>query len=1209
MARKERSVRIRGLSVFILSSLVFLSPRLWGQVDTGTLLGTVRDQSGAVVPGAVVTLRNEGTGFSATAKTGGDGSYTFTPVKIGTYSVEAGLRGFQKVARRHIVLNIQQQVVVDFVLAPGALTQTVEVRAAPPLLETENGSVGQVVTQRNINNLPLNGRNFTMLARLSAGVSFGSQDNRGLGATGSFSANGLRPAQNNYLLDGMDNNTTIQDFQNGSAFVVLPPVDAIGEFKVQTSAFSAEFGRAAGAVLNATTRAGTNHVHGDFWEFLRNDKLDAADFFESAAGLRKGKFRQNQYGFAVGGPLDIPHVHHGTNKTFFFGDWQGTKIRQGIPLPATVPTLRERSSGYTDFSDLITGQRGKPLADLLGRTFPLGTVFDPATTRGPFGANQKDPVTNLPFASNCTDKNGKPVCFVRDAFSGNQIPPGRLDPVAVRLLNLYPLPTSSGLVNNFSVNPAQRNNVSSFDWRVDQNFSARDTAFGRWSWSNNTLVPPSPFPGVADGQFATPASRAGALISRARNAALSETHTFSPSLVNEARVGVSWLHARLLQPFADVLGVPEQFGIMGIPQVPLNGGLPFLDIGGLTRLGPAGFLPNNKYGSTTQATENISKISGAHTFKTGFEFQYIKSTLIAPPSSRGNFSFSGDYTSIPNLNAGRTGRAQFLLAPIAATVPKGINFVGGANSVGASNIANQDYRKKYVALYFQDDWKVSSKLTLNLGLRWDYFALPTEHYGAAANFQPRAPGSALYLVPQRRCHDPVSTSFTTLLATDGIALVCTDNRGLGRSARDNLAPRFGFAYNIARKWVLRGGYGMYYSAFENIGGLTNGRNYPFLFQFSFPSPNPVTPVTFADGSRATLENGLLAVPFSPTVVQAKFLDLQGTQFDFRTPSTQSADLGLQYQLTPNQLISIGYVGTLVRHLMTNTASNVVSEILPPGTNPQKFVPFPDFARGASFVSTQGNSYYHSMQATFQRRFSAGLDLLGNYTWSKCRTDARDTLNNTVGGYRAQNLPGFGIQADYGLCDSDVRQIFHFSGGYELPFGRGRRFLSGARGVVNQLAGGWIINWILTLQDGQPFTVSCSVATVSGLGCFALLVPGENPIGGPHNVDQWVNPAAFANPPAATAVGQTDFAPLGGDPTQVAGPGFHRLDFSLFKDFKTSESTHLEFRCEAFNLTNTPNFALPSSRNFLDTKNFGQITATRDRPSDSREIQFALKFYW
>jgi len=296
-------------------------------------------------------------------------------------------------------------------------------------------------------------------------------------------------------------------------------------------------------------------------------------------------------------------------------------------------------------------------------------------------------------------------------------------------------------------------------------------------------------------------------------------------------------------------------------------------------------------------------------------------------------------------------------------------------------------------------------------------------------------------------------------------------------------------------------------------------------------------------------------------------------------------------------------------------------MLPPSADPQSYVPFPDFSRGAEYLATEGSSSYNSLQATFQRRFGAGLSFLGNYTYGKCRTDAPDIfVAGETGGYRAPDLPGFGIQPDYGLCVFDIRQVVHFAGTYQLPFGNGKPFLHASSGVVNQLVGGWSVNWILTLQDGQPFTIPCATSTTAAFGCNALFVPGVNPIGGPHNVDQWMNPAAFATPPVATTVGQQDFAPLGGAPGQVVGPGFHRLDLSLFKEFQTSESTRLEFRFEIFNLTDTPNFSVPGLSgpgvsvppgvfDYTNVQNFGKITETRDAPNDPRQLQLALKFYF
>jgi hypothetical protein len=374
-------------------------------------------------------------------------------------------------------------------------------------------------------------------------------------------------------------------------------------------------------------------------------------------------------------------------------------------------------------------------------------------------------------------------------------------------------------------------------------------------------------------------------------------------------------------------------------------------------------------------------------------------------------------------------------------------------------------------------------------------------------------------------------------------------------------------------------------------------------------PDPAHPITYSNGQTATLEEGFLGIPLSPLLVNPTGLQLKGIQANYITPYTQSYNLTVQLRMRANQTLSTGYVGSLARHLITSPGSNVVSQMLPPGVNAQLYVPFPDLGRNANYDATEGNSAYNSMQVTFERQYSHGLSLLSDYTWSKCRTDARDRLIGGIGGYRAPGLDGFGIQGDYGLCDFDVRHIFHFSGGYDVPVGRGKAVLGNAHGVTNALLGGWRMSYILTLQAGQPFTIGCNPSTSAGFGCNALYMPGQDVYGGQHSVDQWLNPAAFHNPPAASSIGQTDFSPLGGAPTQAVGPGFARLDWSLFKDFATSETTHLEFRAEFFNLTNHPNFAQPGSLNFTSPSTFSKITATRDNPNDPREIQLALKFYF
>src|SRR6184192_969543 len=403
------------LAVSALLLVLCLSvPPLQAQVDTGSILGTITDASGAAISGAKVTLTNEGTGAALSTTTGADGVYKFTPLKVGSYKVTASYQGFQTITQTNVVVNVGTDVVINFNLKPGAVTQTVEVVAAVPVLQTQNASVGQVVDSRSVNDLPLNGRNFTFLAQLSAGVNTPQADTRGNAANGAFAANGLRPAENNYLLDGIDNNSDTVDFLNGTNFVVLPPVDAIEEFKVQTTGFSAEFGRSGAAVLNATIKSGTNELHGAVWEFFRNDKLDAADFFENAGGRPKGELRQNQFGVSAGGPVVIPHLFDGRNKVFFFGDYEGFRRIQGTILTGSVPTVAERNSGFTDLSDLINFQSGTQ-KDALGRAVPTGTIFDPTTTR-PVTAGAVDSVSGLTAVSSG---------FVRDPF-GTSCGPGTL---------------------------------------------------------------------------------------------------------------------------------------------------------------------------------------------------------------------------------------------------------------------------------------------------------------------------------------------------------------------------------------------------------------------------------------------------------------------------------------------------------------------------------------------------------------------------------------------------------------------------------------------------------------------------------------------------------------------------------------------------------------------------------------------------------------
>ena len=1203
---------------FLLLGLL-LPSRVLSQVDMGSVSGTVKDPSGGVIPGATVTLTNEGTGISISTTSGSVGEYTFSPVKIGRYSVSAEIKGFQKVRQKNVTVDVQQKVVVDLSLPVGQSIETVIVDAAPPALQTQEASVGQVVEAEAINALPLNGRNFTFLAQLSAGVTQGQQDTRGLGASGSFAANGLRPAQNNYLLDGMDNNTNLVDFLNGTAYVVRPPVDAIQEFKVETNDYSAETGRAAGAVLNATIKAGTNQFHGSAWEFVRNDMFDAANFFENAGGIPKGEYRLNQFGATIGGPIR-------RGKTFFFADYEGTRIRQALTSTNTVPTALERSSGYTNLSELLTqgeGPQGGTYApDALGRTFPLGQVFDPSTTR-PVLCGTTDTLTGLPGPACGPGQTPglTQVGFVREPFPGNMILANRLDSNAIKLLNLYPAPTNSGLFNNYTANPISSNNADQFDVRVDHTFSEKDNIFGRFSYVDNPSFIPGPFGGIADGGSFSD----GTQTSKSLNAVASETHVFSPSLVNEVRAGFSRLSATRLQPNANTMGIPAQYGILGVPQIPTNGGLGSLVILGLTTLGSNEFLPSVELSTNTQIIDNLTKTAGRESFKMGFTYQRLGFSILQPYAGRGTWTFNGVYTEVPSQSGGNTGLAQMLLTPIPATVTGASDYVGGADGVTVSNFANTSMKHNYYGAYFQDDIKVTPKLTVNLGLRWEYFGELIENYGAQSNFLPFGPnGSSTFMLTQKRCNTPLSPDFYAAAQTDNINIVCSSQPGLGVPQKFNFSPRVGFAYQLTRKFVVRGGYGIFYGGFENS-VVETYVDFPFQFFLDYPNLTPNAPITFANGAIGTLETGLTAIPLTSGAVEPGGVAFLGEDYKNKTPYTQGYNLTAQYQLTPSDTIQVGYVGNTVRHLGVylnpNTPTEMLPPTLPPGLSSFNYSPYPDFPTNDTYTSFAADSNYNSLQANYERRLGNGLSVLGNFTWSKCLTNAVDVLNGTaLTGFRAAFLPGFGIHKDFGECDFDVQKVFHLSGTYDLPVGRGRHFLRDSSGIVDALIGGWDTNWILTMQDGQPGTIPCIISTTSGFGCNALQVAGQNPYAGPHDVNDWLNAAAFTSPPVATTIGQTDYSPLGGGPSQFRGPGFHRLDFSLFKEFRTTERTHLEFRAEFFNLTNHPNFSIPGfsgngvvaapgALDYTNPSTFGTISSTRDGSNDQREIQFALKFYF
>jgi hypothetical protein len=1256
--------RFRQLGFLTLTCLCFLLVRsqyAFGQVDEGSITGTVQDSTGAVVVGAQVTLLNTDQGITLETRTNSSGGYTFSPVRQGNYTVTVTAKGFAKTTQKNLYVNVSQVLLVNVQLKLGAASETVEVTTAPPLLQTEEASVGQVVGQQEVNNLPLNGRNFTFLAQLGAGMQTPQADTRGNAASGAFSANGLRPAQNNYLLDGIDNNSDNVDFLNGTNFVILPPVDAISEFKVQTADFSAELGRSAGAVLNATIKSGTNSFHGAAWEFLRNRVLDSADWFEDFQGIPKGALQQNQFGVSAGGPIK-------KNKIFLFGDYEGLRRVQGTISTGGVPSALESSSGFTNFTDLITAQASSaPQTDDLGRSILQGTILDPATTRA-VTAGVRDTVSGLtatttgyvrdPFG--CAAGNKTPS--LASCASLNTLPKARLDPNAVALLQLYPSPTStSNLFSNFGSSPNLFEHRNAFDIRGDFNPSEKDQLFYRFSYEDDPQYIPGIFGGIADGG----GFQQGIQTAHSNQSAGAWTHVFTPSTINVFRVGFNHLHTSRFGPEGNATGIPAQFGIQGIPQSTENGGLPEYDIGGMATLGSNGFLPSDEISQTLQLTDDFTKIWGKHSFKMGIENQHIKFDTLQPAYSRGNFDYNGNFVNVPsNGNPGNLGRAQFLLTPEAATVPNGVNYSGGSDSINASNISTTYDYKVYTALYLQDDWKLSPKLTINLGLRWDYFGPIQETNGGQANFVPSAlnGGTPTFLIPKtgkdnRTLSSTANTpslagdGFLDLLAKDGIMLDETNQygRGLVQDQWNNFAPRVGFAYQFDPKLVVRGGVGLFFNSFENQGyGPNIGENYPFVFNLSYSpevpagSPNGlqnVVPISYntpwagcptaSAGGSYTLESGMSCIAFTPSVVNAEGLGLQGAQFKWQTPRTLSSNFTLQYSINRTLSATASYVFTQGANIQAGIGSNNVSQILAYNASTTNAVPWPDFSHGMSYQATVGGSDYNGLQTKIEQQFSSGLSYLVTYTYAKTVGDAGDLLNGgSTGGFRAVSVPGLGPGFDWGPADFDIRNVVHISGGYELPFGKDKALLN-TGGVTDAVFGGWSVWWISALQGGQPLNIGCPTGTASGLGCNEIKV--GDPKLGLHkdangvlswfgNPGAWNQPCEVGNPGTpAGCITATGAAALGSRPGQTVTPPVKKFDFSAYKSIKFNERISAQFRADFFNILNHPTFNAPGfggngvvsiggSTNPTSTT-FGEIGSTRFNPYDPRQIQFALKLYY
>lgn len=1034
------------------------------QVDTGAVAGVVTDRSGAVVPGATVVIAEESTNIQTALKTNESGFYSAPALRPGRYQITVSKEGFRTQRSQEFDLRVQDHAEISFQLDVGATTSEITVSAAAPLLESETSSLGQVIEEKTIADLPLNGRNFIQLAILGAGTlpstRTAERDN--------FISNGARALQNSYLLDGIDNKNRIFGFDKSSAQIVQPIIDGIQEFKVQTSTFSAEFGQAAGGVVNVTLKSGTNNLHGNVFEFLRNSQMDATPYFQPTGG-GKPLFIQNQFGATIGGPII-------QDRAFFFGSWQTSREVNAAPQIASVPT--------------------------------------PAMRQGIFPSRVNDPATKNPFSS-------------------NTIPANLWDPVSAKLLPLYPAPNLPGSVRNYFYNPKERVSSDQYNLRFDHRIGPKDSAFARISQSFGDNHLPTTMP--------EPANQQGAVHIKARSIVFSETHTIANNKVNEFRLG--FVYSANNQD-TDAPRLFEQYGIQGTLNTPRIKGLPQFTVTGLSTLGttgpgntpiPAtgsGNFPVEKTAKVWQLLDNLSWVHNRHTIKFGFELDRVTMFVYATNAARPNFNFNGTYTGV--------GLGDFL--------------VGYINNTSTSEQQIDTLLQYVYAGYAQDDWKATSKLTLNLGIRYEVPTPFVEHYDRMSNF----------VLDSGSCYLQIIT-----VAERG---KCGLPRALVRADTNNFAPRAGFAYQATRRTVVRGGFGIFHGRDEVIGvqrRLSN--NPPFITSATFAGDQTSPAFLLKDG-----------FPANALSLASGSADVNSYPFDFPTPYVLQWNFNVQRELGRNFVAQLGYTGSGAKKL---TQVVNVNQAFPGTGNVNSRRPY----RGFSNIQVYGplvNSTYNALLGKLERRFSNGLSLLASYTYGHSIDGGGNNNDQSDPGPQdARNL-----RAHKGSSNFDVRHRFVLSGLYQLPFGK-------SGGGPNWIVRNWQLSGIFSVQTGQPFTVTSSTDP-SGTNVTARpnrLRDGSLP-SDQRSPNRWFDMTAFAAPPCAC------FGNSGRN--ILRAPGFSNVDLGVARDFPFHERFRLQFRGEAFNLFNHPNFGLPNMA--IGNPQVGIIGSVIN---PERQLQLAMKMYW
>ncbi|MGA8405641.1 MAG: TonB-dependent receptor [Candidatus Acidiferrales bacterium] len=1159
----------------ILVALILSSGSAWAQKDTGVIAGTVRDASGAVVAGAKVRVKDVDHGTEFDTKTEANGEYVAGPLKVGRYTITVEKGNFKTAIAGPVQLDVQGRIEADVKLEIGEVSQKVEVTVQNPLLETETSTMGQVMDKTRIETLPLNGRNFAQLAQLGVGVVPSEPGSRITGNFG-FSVDGARSLQNNFLLDGIDNNSNLGDLLNESSYVIQPPIDAIEEFKVQTNDYSAEFGRGNGAILNAVIKSGSNSFHGDVFEYFRNDALDASPFFIVS---QKPEYKQNQFGATFGGPIQ-------KDKTFFFVDYEGFRLRQGLPQTAEVP---DQSMVNGDFSELLQTGVTAPQVDMNGNT--LSTVAVDCSGRPTYVGEIFNARLTQVSGLNPNGFCGVPIGIDGSGNPTNIFPTGSVDPLAARLAALIPSPNSDNPAFNYIAVPVRSETRNNFDVRVDHTFSNKDSIFGRFSYENQPSYIPSPFQNVLDGGGFFDGHEEFSY----RSIALSETHVLDSTHVNEFRFGYNRINAHRYQNNFDQ-NVSANLDYPGVPYEPgtFNGGLPALTFsdGSAPELGSSGFLPSIEKQNSYVVTDNFTWVKGRHSLKFGTEIRYEQFTIFQPSASRGTADFSSGFTDNPaSPGSGGYGFASFLL--------------GISDGGSIVNLHNVDYRRQIYAGFVQDDFKKSERLTLNLGLRYEVYTTVKAAGNQQANFDF---GCGCLIVPKGQ-----NAQLTPTLASQ-ISIDRTGSPGLVSPDLHNFAPRVGLAYKISDKLVLRSSYGIFYGGQEN-GPYSNpspGFNPPFFVTQGFNQP------CFANSANPNPGQVDCSIPMFNSLQQgfpANALVDPNTPLLFSisphitTPFMQQWFLGFQYELPANTLAEISYVGSHGADLFGMYNGNQAVPTPDPNSPTAGRRPDPNIDGGLNTLRSNLFSNYTGLQLRLEKRFSHGLQFEAAYTYSHALDDASSASlgSQNQGDFRLQTAP----YLEYGNADFDVRHRFVFNFVYDLPFGKDQRFASNLSGIANQIVGNWQVTGIISAQTGNWFTPTDDLVNIANSDCGGA-------------VFNCARPDVVGNPNAAPCVPGTLFNTCAfvantvpgtfGDAGRniIRGPGLQNWDLSFIKQFPIRDQMHFEFRAELFNIWNHPNltFADPTTTNEnfsteRGTSQFGFPTASLA----PRLVQFALKFYF